>query len=169
MDVLYQSLVAVNPVTFAAQICNLFLQMFLVKKLFLNKVLSVLDARREAADRELADAQTARAQALDDKAACAERMNHARAEADALLEQARKTAAARSEEILGQARTDASRIREKAAADIALEKNQALRDARDEISGISIAIAEKVMGRQLNEADHGRLIAGFIDELGDIL
>ena len=35
---LYQSLVTVNPVTLIAQICNLFLQMYLVKVFFLDKI-----------------------------------------------------------------------------------------------------------------------------------
>ena len=37
---LYQSLVTVNPVTLIAQICNLFIQLFLAKKFFLDKVKS---------------------------------------------------------------------------------------------------------------------------------
>ena len=55
MDI-YQSLVTVNPVTLIAMICNLFIQLFLAKKLFLDKVKAILDQRREAADKEIADA-----------------------------------------------------------------------------------------------------------------
>ena len=40
MDAIYQSLVAVNPVTLIAQICNLFLQLFVVKIFFLDKIKS---------------------------------------------------------------------------------------------------------------------------------
>ena len=48
---LYQSLVTVNPVTLIAQICNLFIQLFFVKKFFLDKIKAILDQRREAAHR----------------------------------------------------------------------------------------------------------------------
>ena len=96
MDAIYQSLVAVNPVTLIAQICNLFLQMFVVKKFFLNKVLAILDARREAADKEIVDAQNAREEAMNIKATYEENMRQAKAEATALLSQAQKTASARS-------------------------------------------------------------------------
>ena len=169
MDAIYQSLVAVNPVTLIAQICNLFLQMFVVKKFFLNKVLAILDARREAADKEIVDAQNAREEAMNIKATYEENMRQAKAEANALLSQAQKTASARSEEIINQAQAQAAQIKEKAAADIAQEKKKAINDAKDEISGISMAIAEKVVERQLNEADQQKLIAQFIDELGDAL
>ena len=167
MDVIYQSLVAVNPVTLIAQICNLFLQLFVVKKFFLNKVLAILDARREAADKEIVDAQNAREEAMTIKATYEENMRQAKAEATALLASAQKTASVRSEEIINQAQ--AAQIKEKAAADIAQEKKKAINDAKDEISGISMAIAEKVVERQLNAADQQKLIAQFIDELGDAL
>ena len=166
---LYQSLVTVNPVTLIAQICNLFIQLFLAKKLFLDKVKAILDQRREAADREITDAQAARAEAMTIKATYEENMRQAKAEASALLAQAQKTASARSEEIINQAQAQAVQLKEKAAADIAQEKKKALNDAKDEISGISMAIAEKVVERQLNDADQQKLIDQFINELGDVL
>lgn len=169
MDAIYQSLVAVNPVTLIAQICNLFLQLFVVKKFFLNKVLAILDARREAADKEIVDAKNAREEAMNIRATYEENMRQAKAEANALLQHAQKTASARSEEIISQAQAQAVQIKEKAAADIAQEKKKAINDAKDEISGISMAIAEKVVERQLNAADQQKLIDQFINDLGDAL
>ena len=169
MDAIYQSLVAVNPVTLIAQICNLFLQLFVVKKFFLNKILAILDARREAADKEIVDAKNAREEAMNIKATYEENMRQAKAEANALLQHAQKTASARSEEIISQAQAQAVQIKEKASADIAQEKKKAINDAKDEISGISMAIAEKVVERQLNAADQQKLIDQFINDLGDAL
>ena len=51
----------------------------------------------------------------------------------------------------------------------ALEKKNALNGAKDEISGIAMAIAEKVVERQLNEADQEKLVNQFIDDLGGAL
>ena len=58
-------------------------------------------------------------------------------------------------------------MRAKAAADIAREKKKAINDAKNEISGMAMAIAEKVVERQLSSADQDRLISSFIDGLGD--
>ena len=55
---------------------------------------------------------------------------------------------------------------DKAVADIAMEKKKAINDAKDEISGIAIAIAEKVVARELNNEDQRKLVDSFIDELG---
>mgnify|MGYP002735064842 FL=1 len=65
---LYQSLVTVNPVTLIAQICNLFLQLLIVKIFFLDKIKAILDQRREAADKEITDAEAAKAEAMVIKA-----------------------------------------------------------------------------------------------------
>ena len=52
METIYQSLVAVEPLTLIANICNLFIQMLIIKKFFLDKIVAVLDQRRSAADKE---------------------------------------------------------------------------------------------------------------------
>mgnify|MGYP006976629247 CR=1 FL=1 len=48
-----------------------------------------------------------------------------------------------------------------------LEKKKAINDAKDEISDMAMAIAEKVVGRELNAQDQDKLFDEFIDELGD--
>ena len=169
MNDIYQSLVAVNPVTLIAQICNLFLQLFVVKIFFLDKIKAILDQRREAADKEITDAQAARAEALEIKETYEQNMREAKAQANEILVHAQKTATVRSEEIIHDAQAQAVRIKEKAAADIAQEKKKAINDAKDEISGISMAIAEKVVGRQLTADDQQKLINDFLDNLGDAL
>ena len=165
MDV-YQALVAVNPVTLIAQICNLFIQLFFVKKFFLDKVKAILDARREAADQEITDAQAAKAEAMEIKATYEKNMQEAKAQANEIVDRAQKTATARGEEILRQASEEAAALKQKAAAEVAMEKKKAMNDAKDEISGIAMAIAEKVVERQLDNSDHDKLINQFIENLG---
>ncbi|HIR31733.1 MAG TPA: F0F1 ATP synthase subunit B [Candidatus Faecousia faecavium] len=164
---LYQSLVAVNPVTLIASICNLFIQLFLFKKLFWDKILNILDQRRQAADQEISDAKAAHAEADAIKATYEENMRQAKEKADSILMNAQKTATLRSEEIIGQAQAAAAQIKSKASADIALEKKKAINDAKNEISGLAMAIAGKVVARELTTADQAGMIDRFIDELGD--
>lgn len=166
MDV-YQSLVAVNPVTLIAQICNLFIVLFFFKKLFLNKVKDILDQRRQAADQEITDAQAAKAEAMEIKETYEKNMQEAKAQANEILDRAQKTATIRGEEIIRQATEEAAHIKQKAASDIALEKKKAINDAKNEISGVAMAIAEKVVERQLDSSDHDKLINQFIDQLGE--
>ena len=165
-DLGIQSLVAVDPLTLVAQICNLFLQLFLFKKFFWSKIMAILDQRREAADKEITDAQAARAEAMSIKQTYEENMQQARIQADSILANAQKTATLRSEEIIGQAQQTAAQIKQKAASDIEMEKKKAINDAKNMISGIAMEIAGKVVQRELSVSDQEQLIDHFIDELG---
>lgn len=167
MDTLYQSLVTVNPVTLIAQICNLFLQLLVFKIFFLDKIKAILDQRREAADKQITEAENAKAEAMTIKKTYEQNMLQAKAKADDLLQTAQRTANSRSEEIIVQAQQQAAQIKSKAADDIALEKKKAINEAKDEISDLAMAIAGKVVGRELNAGDQAEMIDRFIDELGD--
>ncbi|MGN0978071.1 MAG: F0F1 ATP synthase subunit B [Faecousia sp.] len=167
MDTIYQSLVTVNPVTLIAQICNLFIQLLIVKIFFLDKIKAILDQRREAADKQIAEAEAAKSEANAIKETYEQNMRAAKAKADDLLLSAQKTATARSEEIISQAQAAAAQIKSKASADIEMEKKKAINDAKDEISGLAMAIAGKVVERELTVADQEQLIDRFLDELGD--
>ena len=167
MDTLYQSLVTVNPVTLIAQICNLFIQLLIVKIFFLDKIKAILDQRREAADKQITEAENAKSEALAIKQTYEQNMLEAKAKADDLLLTALRTANSRSEEILAQAQQQAAQIKSKAAADIELEKKKAINEAKNEISDLAMAIAGKVVARELNAGDQADMIDRFIDELGD--
>ncbi len=164
---LYQSLVTVNPVTLIAQICNLFIQLLIVKIFFLDKIKAVLDMRRETADKQIADAEAAKSEAAAIKQTYEENMRQAKTKADDMILSAKKTAAQRSEEIISQAQKQAAQIKTKAASDIEMEKKKAINEAKDEISDLAMAIAGKVVGRELNDADQDGMIDRFIEELGD--
>ena len=167
METIYQSLVAVEPLTLIATICNLFIQMLIIKKFFLNKILAVLDQRRQAADKEITDAEQAKQEAMDIKKTYEANMLQANAKANEILTSAQKTAAERSEKIIGEAQQAAAQIKSKASADIAQEKKKAINDAKNEISGLALAIAGKVVEKELAQEDQAGLIDRFIDELGD--
>ncbi len=164
---LYQSLVTVNPVTLIAQICNLFIQLLIVKIFFLDKIKAVLDKRRETADKQIADAEAAKSEAAAIKQTYEENMRQAKTKADDMILSAQKTAAQRGEEIISQAQKQAAQIKTKAASDIEMEKKKAINEAKDEISDLAMAIAGKVVGRELNDADQDGMIDRFIEELGD--
>lgn len=164
---LYQSLVTVNPVTLIAQICNLFIQLLIVKIFFLDKIKAVLDKRRETADKQIADAEAAKSEAAAIKQTYEENMRQAKTKADDMILSAQKTAAQRSEEIISQAQKQAAQIKTKAASDIEMEKKKAINEAKNEISELAMAIAGKVVARELNDADQDGMIDRFIEELGD--
>ena len=164
---LYQALITLDGWTFVAQICNLMIQLFIFKKLLLNPVKKVIAERKAKADSQIADAQKLRTEAEEMKAAYEQNLQNARAEANQIVASAQKTAAARTEEMLGEARAQAAALKQKAEADIAQERKKAVNEVKDEIGGMAMEIASKVVEREISEADHKDLIDEFIKNVGE--
>ena len=77
------------------------------------------------------------------KAEYEQNLQNARTEANQIVAAAQKTAAARSEELLGEARAQAAALKQKAEADIAQERKKAVNDVKDEIGGMAMEIASR--------------------------
>ena len=164
---LYQALITLDGWTFLAQICNLMIQLVIFKKLLLNPVKKVIAERKAKADRQIADAEKLRTEAEAMKAEYEQNLQNARTEANQIVASAQKTAAARSEELLGEARAQAAALKQKAEADIAQERKKAVNEVKDEIGGMAMEIASKVVEREIKEADHQDLIDEFIKNVGE--
>ena len=164
---LYQALITLDGWTFLAQICNLMIQLVIFKKLLLNPVKKVIAERKAKADSQIADAQKLHTEAEAMKAEYEQNLQNARNEANQIVASAQKTAAARSEELLGEARAQAAALKQKAEADIAQERKKAVNEAKDEIGGMAMEIASKVVEREIKEADHKDLIDEFIKNVGE--
>ena len=142
---LYQALITLDGWTFLAQICNLMIQLVIFKKLLLNPVKKVIAERKAKADSQIADAEKLRTEAEAMKAEYEQNLQNARTEANQIVAAAQKTAAARSEELLGEARAQAAALKQKAEADIAQERKKAVNEVKDEIGGMAMEIASKVV------------------------
>ena len=164
---LYQALITLDGWTFLAQICNLMIQLVIFKKLLLNPVKKVIAERKAKADSQIADAEKLRTEAEAMKAEYDQNLQNARTEANQIVASAQKTAAARSEELLGEARAQAAALKQKAEADIAQERKKAVNEVKDEIGGMAMEIASKVVEREIKEADHKDLIDEFIKNVGE--
>ena len=164
---LYQALITLDGWTFLAQICNLMIQLVIFKKLLLNPVKKVIAERKANADSQIADAEKLRTEAEAMKAEYEQNLQNARTEANQIVAAAQKTAAARSEELLGEARAQAAALKQKAEADIAQERKKAVNEVKDEIGGMAMEIASKVVEREIKETDHQDLIDEFIKNVGE--
>ena len=165
MDV--QELVGLVPWTFVAQICNLFIQMYLIKRFLFKPVNDMLEKRRALADAQIREAEQAKADADAIKTEYEQNMKEAKEKANEILITAQKTAALQSEEMLKEATAQAAALKSKAESDIAQEKRKAVNEIKDEIGGMAVEIAGKVIEREISEEDHAKLIDEFIANGGE--
>lgn len=162
-----QDLVGINFWTFLAMICNLFIQAYLVKRFLLKPVNEILEKRRLMADQEIRSAEKAKSEAQAIKSEYEQNMLEAKNKASEILATAQKTAAIQSEEILREASSQAAAIKAKAENDIAQEKRKAVNELKNEIGGMAMQIAGKVIEREICEEDHAKLIDEFIANVGE--
>ena len=109
-----QQLVTLVPWTLIAQLLNLALQVYLIKRFLFKPINNILQKRKEMADAEIKDAEQAKTEALAMKESYEKDMAEAKEKAGEILTSAEKTAGARSEEILREANRQAVAIKEKA-------------------------------------------------------
>ena len=162
-----QELVGIVPWTFLAQLLNLFIQVYFIKRFLFKPINEILEKRKAMADAEISDATKAKEEALAMKESYEQDMEQARNRAGEILENAKKTASAQSEAMISEATASAAAIKEKAQKDIEQEKKKAMSEVRDEIGGIAMEIAGKVIEREINEEDHKKLIDEFISNVGE--
>lgn len=142
--------------------------LFLVMKKFLFKpVMKMIADRQQEIDDLYADAGKAKEEAQQLQSEYKQKLSAAQETSDRLVKEAMARGQSREEEIIRQANLEADAIRTKASADIAQEKKKAINEAKDEISVIAMAIAGKVVGRELSADDQSDLVDSFINELGD--
>ncbi len=163
----FESFIGVNPWTAGFTLLN-FIALFLVMKRFLlEPIMKLIKDRQQEIDDMYANASAAQANASALEESYQQKLSAALETGEQIVKEATQRGRARQEEILRQANAEASAMRSKAAADIEQEKKKAILDAKSEISGLAIAIAEKVVKRELQDKDQARLVDEFIDELGD--
>ena len=162
-----QELVTITPWTVIFQICNLFITIWIVKKLLYKPVMNILAKRQEEVDTIYSEADQAKNDATEMKNQYTEKLSHAREEADSIVRNAVQNAERKGEQIVAEAKDQAVYMKQKAEMEIEQEKRKAFADVKSEISGIAVEIASKVVSREIDEKDYVQLVEDFIKNVGE--
>ncbi|MDF7668472.1 MULTISPECIES: F0F1 ATP synthase subunit B [unclassified Lactobacillus] len=139
----------------------------LVKHYAWGPVSDMMEKRRQKVINDLDSAASDRkkAEVLANEREAA--LKNSRQEATQILSDAKANAQKTSSKIVADANTDAASIHDKAKADAAQAKADALNEARGQVADISVAIAEKVIAKNLSAADQKDLVDQFIKGLNE--
>ena len=155
--------VALSP--FAGDLGNAIwtLVIFVIVVILLGKfawgpVLGLLRQREEFIHKALSDAKRDRDEAEARLKEHAAKLQGAQAEASRILEDARRDAERFREELRGRAKAEAETLVANAERQIQLETSRALQQIRHEAVDLSVAIASKLLQRNISKEDNERLI-----------
>lgn len=141
--------------------------MLLIKHYAWGPVSDMMEKRRQKIidDLDSAASDRKKAETLANEREAA--LKDSRQEATKILSDAKENAQKTSSEIVANANTDAASIRKKAEEDAKKAKTEALDAARDQVADISVAIAEKIIAKNLSAEDQKDLVNQFIKGLND--
>jgi F-type H+-transporting ATPase subunit b len=119
---------------------------------------ATLAAREDSIRRSLDDARQAREELQRLRGESAKMLADARAEADTILARTREDANRFRDEMKEKAQADAATIVKNAERRIEMETSRALQQIRAEAVEFSVAIASKILQRNVSKEDNERLI-----------
>lgn len=163
----YLDIISVNFWTILASLANLAILYALLKKFLYKPVKNVIAARQAELKAQYDAAAEAEASANASRDAYAAKLDGAQAEADGIIHEATATANKRGEKIVAEAREKAAGIVRQGEIEAEMEKKKAQESIRRDITEVSAALAEQLLGREMTSKDHDAMIDSFLQGIGD--
>lgn len=125
-----------------------------------------MTARAAKIEGDLGAAAKAKSDAEAEAATYRSKIGDANAERDRIIDEARAEADRLRRDLLARAEADAAEIRQKAAEDSASQATRLKGELEGHVKRLSVDLAEKVVGANLNRDTNNALVDRYIAELG---
>jgi F-type H+-transporting ATPase subunit b len=129
------------------------LVMYILAKYAWGPIMKGIHQREDTIEKALEAANEAKKEMLQLKAGNEQLLRDAKDERDALMRDARKVRESRLDEARAKAAEESARILENARENIQFEKMAAINELKNQIASISIEIAEKLIGKELENKE----------------
>ena len=160
-------IVSVNIWQILISLANLTILYVLLKKFLYKPVKNVIEGRKAAIAKYYADAEEARNSANAAREEYTAKLATAHDTADGIIHDATVLANRRGEKIVAEAQTKAEEIIRQGELEASMEKKKAMETIRRDITDVSAAMTEKLLGREMSTADHRNMIDEFLKGVGE--
>jgi F-type H+-transporting ATPase subunit b len=124
-----------------------------------------LQDRREKIQRDLERAEGAKQEAEAVLSRYEEQLQDARSEANRIIDEARKTAESMRRDLLAKAEDESRQVVSKAQEEIRAERDRAFQDLRTQVGELSVELASRIVGQELDRDRQVRLVDEYIEEV----
>lgn len=156
-----------SPSTILFTILNLLVLYFILRKFLFGRVNAVLEQRAKLVQEEITSAEEKNRQAQALQAEYEGKLTDAHQEAAKIVAEAQNRGQRAYEAKLAQADADARQVRAEAESQIAAERENMLRGARNEVASLALLAAAKVAQKSMSSADDQALVDSFLAEVGE--
>lgn len=161
-----------NPIhfdlTLVVQAVSFLLLVYILRRFAWNPLMNMMEERRNQIEANIANAEKERLQAEQIKREYQEEMRKARQEAQEVIAKATKLSEQRAAEILAVAQVEAEKIKKSALVDIERERDLAIAQVQAQVADLSVAVAEKIIRKNLDVKGQEDMIEQFIQEVGEL-
>lgn len=155
----------INGKIFLAQLINFGVILFVLWKYAFTPVAKMLQQRADKIEKSVHDAGRIETEKQEFEVWKNEAMKEARAQASAIVTQAKTEAEKNREEITAQTKADQQKLIEQTKAQIEAEKTTALKAAKAELADIITNATEKILRGKLDEKKDADLIKESLKEI----
>ena len=148
-------------------IINLLVLYLLMKKFLFGPIIKVMDVRKAMIDQQFAGAKAQEDQAKALKEQYEGALKSAREESFQIMEQARKEAKAQADKTVEDTQAMVSAMLAKAQEDINTERENAMRQMKDDVASLAMEAAGKIIGKNSGADQDLSLYDQFIEKAGD--
>ncbi len=148
-------------------IINLLVLYLLMKKFLFGPIIKVMDVRKAMIDQQFAGAKEQENQAKALKEQYEGALKSAREESFQIMEQARKEAKAQADKTVEDTQAKVSAMLAKAQEDINTERENAMRQMKDDVASLAMEAAGKIIGKNSGADQDLSLYDQFIEKAGD--
>jgi len=152
--------------TLLVQMVNFLILIVLLQRFLYKPLTQFLATRADGIKRSLEEAKAAREAAAKAQQEYEARIAATRREAAALRESAVREVEEERQRLLKVSRDEAARLLTEAKAQIEQEVKRAKAELRAEVVGLSLGVAERLIGRSLTTDDDRRLAEQVVQEIG---
>ena len=152
--------------TLVVQVVNFLILIVLLQRFLYKPLTRFLATRADGIKRSLDEAKAAREAAANAQQEYEARIAATRREAAALRESAVHEVEEERQRLLKASRDEAARLLTEAKAQIEQEVKRAKAELRAEVVGLSLGVAERLIGRRLTTDDDRRLAEQVVQEIG---
>ncbi|GLX70122.1 F0F1 ATP synthase subunit B [Paenibacillus glycanilyticus] len=151
---------------FFIQLVAFLILFWLLKRYAFGPLFGIMEQRRQYVQEQIATAEASKKEAEQQLEQQKQALQEARKEAYDIIEQAKATSSKQAEEIIQVAKSESTRLKDDAVKDIESEKNKAVAALREEVGGISVKIASKIIEKQVDEKSQEQLVNQYLKEVG---
>lgn len=139
--------------------------LYIINKFAAGPILSMMEKREQHITKQLDDSQLALTQAQSHEKEAKEIVKNAQITANDILVSTKQAAAKHKETVLAQTQEEIEQMKHDAKEAIEQERLDMLEQLQTQVGEMSVALAQKIIQRELKQEDHQRLIDDFIEGL----